>query len=72
MNKSEIATNYFKYIDHLKKESNKYYFPIVMGICTYKDVKKMSYKELVEVTRVANLKLNKEMYERILSFSGTF
>ncbi|WP_210373054.1 DUF1322 family protein, partial [Borreliella garinii] len=47
MNKSEIATSYFKYIDHLKKESNKYYFPIVMGICTYKDIKKMSYKELV-------------------------
>ncbi|WP_210379680.1 DUF1322 family protein, partial [Borreliella garinii] len=30
------------------------------------------YKELVEVTRVANLKLNKEMYERVLSFSGMF
>ncbi|SCW38775.1 DUF1322 family protein [Borreliella japonica] len=69
MNKS-ITTNYFKYIDYLTRESNKYYFPIVMGICTYKDVKKMSYKELLEVTRVANLKLNKEIYEQFLSFSG--
>lgn len=42
-----------------------------MGICTYRDVKKMSYKELLEVNRVANLKLNKEeMYERFLSCSG--
>ncbi|WPM06403.1 DUF1322 family protein (plasmid) [Borreliella sinica] len=69
MNKS-ITTNYFKYVDYLTKETNKYYFPIVMGICTYKDVKKMSYKELVEVNRVANLKLNKEIYERFLPFSG--
>ncbi|ACN93141.1 conserved hypothetical protein (plasmid) [Borreliella burgdorferi 118a] len=43
-----------------------------MGICTYKDVKKMGYKELVEVNRVANLKLNKEIYERFLSFSSVF
>ncbi|WKC77571.1 DUF1322 family protein (plasmid) [Borreliella turdi] len=70
MNNSEIATNYFKYIDYLTREVNKYYFPIVMGICTYKDVKKMRYKELLEVNRAANLKLNKEMYERALSFSG--
>ncbi|APS99346.1 hypothetical protein Bmayo_04455 (plasmid) [Borreliella mayonii] len=72
MNKQEIATNYFKYIDYLTREANKYYFPVVMGICTYKDVKKMSYKELVEVDRVANLKLNKEIYERVLSFSSMF
>ncbi|ACN53337.1 DUF1322 family protein [Borreliella spielmanii] len=68
MNKAEITTNYFKYIDYLTRESNKYYFPIIMGVCTYKDVKKMRYEELLEVNRVANLKLNKEMYERVLSF----
>ncbi|AAC66281.1 DUF1322 family protein [Borreliella burgdorferi] len=72
MNKQEIATSYFKYIDYLTRETNKYYFPVVMGICTYKDVKKMGYKELVEVNRVANLKLNKEIYERFLSFSSVF
>lgn len=65
MNKSEIATNYFKYIYYLTRDANKYYFPIVMGICTYRDVK----KKLLEVNRVANLKLNKEMYERFLSCS---
>ncbi|WKC84932.1 DUF1322 family protein [Borreliella lusitaniae] len=72
MNNSEIATNYFKYIEYLTKEANKYYFPIVMGICTYKDVKKMSYKELLEVTRAANLKLNKEIYEKFLPASSKF
>ncbi|WP_215539724.1 DUF1322 family protein [Borreliella bavariensis] len=70
MNKPEIATNYFKYRDYLTRDANKYYFPIVMGICTYRDVKKMSYKELLGVNRVANLKFNKEMYERFLSCSG--
>ncbi len=44
MNKSEIATNYFKYIDYLTRDANKYYFPIVMGICTYRDVKKNELK----------------------------
>ncbi|WKC83993.1 DUF1322 family protein (plasmid) [Borrelia sp. CA_690] len=33
---------------------------------------KNELQELVEVNRVTNLKLNKEIYERFLSFSGMF
>ncbi|WP_422850031.1 DUF1322 family protein, partial [Borreliella afzelii] len=39
----------------------------IMNICSYDDVKKLPYDELLEVNRIANLKLEKELYELILS-----
>ncbi|WP_422850130.1 DUF1322 family protein, partial [Borreliella afzelii] len=39
----------------------------IMNICSYDDVKKLPYDELLEVNRIADLKLEKELYELILS-----
>ncbi|WKC83992.1 DUF1322 family protein (plasmid) [Borrelia sp. CA_690] len=33
MNRQEIVTSCLKYVDYLTREANKYYFPVVMGIC---------------------------------------
>ncbi len=38
-----------------------------MNICSYNEVKKLPYDELIEVNQIANLKLEKELFELILS-----
>ncbi|WP_420025702.1 DUF1322 family protein (plasmid) [Borreliella yangtzensis] len=62
---NESRKKYFNLIDKIKND--KYYFPVIMNICSYDDVKKMPYDELLEVNRIADLKLEKELYELILS-----
>ncbi|MCD2332802.1 DUF1322 family protein [Borreliella americana] len=57
-----------KYFDLLEDIKNdKYYFPVIMNICSYDSVKKLPYDELLEVNRLADIKLEKELYELILS-----
>ncbi|ACN53037.1 DUF1322 family protein [Borreliella valaisiana] len=52
---NESRKKYFKLIDKIKND--KYYFPIIMNICSYDDAKKLPYDELLEVNRIADLKL---------------
>ncbi|WP_031531389.1 MULTISPECIES: DUF1322 family protein [Borreliella] len=62
---NEIRKKYFNLLDEIK--NNKYYFPVIMNICSYENVKKLPYDELIEVNQIADFKLEKELYELILS-----
>ncbi len=62
---NETRKKYFNLLDEIKND--KYYFPVIMNICAYDDVKKLPYDELLEVNRLADIKLEKELYELILS-----
>ncbi|WP_215536848.1 DUF1322 family protein [Borreliella bavariensis] len=64
-NLNETRIKYFRLIEMIK--SDKYYFPVIMNICTYDNVKKLPHDELLEVNRIADIKLEKELYELILS-----
>ncbi|PRQ89415.1 DUF1322 family protein [Borreliella burgdorferi] len=61
----ETRKKYFNLLDEIKND--KYYFPVIMNICSYDNVKKLPYDELLEVNRLAEIKLEKELYELILS-----
>ncbi|WP_210381108.1 DUF1322 family protein [Borreliella valaisiana] len=65
---NEIRKKYFNLLDEIK--NNKYYFPVIMNICSYENVKKLPYDELIEVNQISNFKLEKELYELILSKLG--
>ncbi|ACN92346.1 DUF1322 family protein [Borreliella burgdorferi] len=62
---NETRKKYFNLLDEIKND--KYYFPVIMNICSYASVKKLPYDELLEVNRLADIKLEKELYELILS-----
>ncbi|MCD2380295.1 DUF1322 family protein [Borreliella burgdorferi] len=62
---NETRKKYFNLLNEIKND--KYYFPVIMNICSYDDVKKLPYDELLEVNRLADIKLEKELYELILS-----
>ncbi|WP_210753550.1 DUF1322 family protein [Borreliella valaisiana] len=62
---NEIRKKYFNLLDEIK--NNKYYFPVIMNICSYENVKKLPYDELIEVNQISDFKLEKELYELILS-----
>ncbi len=62
---NETRKKYFNLLDEIKND--KYYFPVIMNICSYDNVKKLPYDELLEVNRLADIKLEKELYELILS-----
>ncbi|MCD2388342.1 DUF1322 family protein [Borreliella burgdorferi] len=62
---NETRKKYFQLIEEIK--NNKYYFPIIMNICSYEMVKKLPYDELLEVNQIAELKLEKELFELVLS-----
>ncbi|MBB6032128.1 DUF1322 family protein (plasmid) [Borreliella spielmanii] len=64
-NLNESRKKYFNLLDEIKND--KYYFPVIMNICSYDTVKKLPYDELLEVNRLADIKLEKELYELILS-----
>ncbi|ADQ30026.1 DUF1322 domain-containing protein [Borreliella burgdorferi] len=64
-NLNETRKKYFQLIEEIK--NNKYYFPIIMNICSYEMVKKLPYDELLEVNQIAELKLEKELFELVLS-----
>ncbi|MCD2331535.1 DUF1322 family protein [Borreliella burgdorferi] len=61
---NETRKKYFNLLDEIKND--KYYFPVIINICSYDDVKKLPYDELLEVNRLADIKLEKELYELIL------
>ncbi|ACN53096.1 DUF1322 family protein [Borreliella valaisiana] len=65
---NEIRKKYFNLLDEIK--NNKYYFPVIMNICSYENVKKLPYDELIEVNQISDFKLEKELYELILSKLG--
>ncbi len=65
---NETRKKYFNLLDEIKND--KYYFPVIMNICSYASVKKLPYDELLEVNRLADIKLEKELYELILSKWG--
>ncbi|WP_215539991.1 DUF1322 family protein [Borreliella bavariensis] len=62
---NETRKKYFNLLDEIKND--KYHFPVIMNICSYDNVKKLPYDELLEVNRLADLKLEKELHELILS-----
>ncbi len=62
---NETRKKYFNLLDEIKND--KYYFPVIMNICSYDNVKKLPYDELLEANRLADIKLEKELYELILS-----
>ncbi len=62
---NETRKKYFNLLDEIKND--KYFFPVIMNICSYYSVKKLPYDELLEVNRLAEMKLEKELYELILS-----
>ncbi|WP_417861787.1 DUF1322 family protein (plasmid) [Borreliella americana] len=64
-NLNESRKKYFQLIEEIK--NNKYYFPIIMNICSYDSVKKLPYDELLAVNQIAELKLEKELFELVLS-----
>ncbi|AHH12981.1 Hypothetical protein BHO_0021600 (plasmid) [Borrelia hermsii YBT] len=66
MNRSAILNEYFDYLKYLRSEACKYYFPVLMGVCTLDEVKRFKYAELLEINKIANFKLKKEMYENFL------
>ncbi|MCD2375616.1 DUF1322 family protein [Borreliella burgdorferi] len=61
---NETRKKYFNLLDEIRND--KYYFPVIMNICSYDNVKKLPYDELLEVNRLADIKLEKELYELIL------
>ncbi len=65
---NETRKKYFNLLDEIKND--KYFFPVIMNICSYDNVKKLPYDELLEVNRLADIKLEKELYELILSTLG--
>ncbi|MGF7102264.1 DUF1322 family protein [Borreliella kurtenbachii] len=62
---NETRKKYFNLLDEIKND--KYFFPVIMNICSYASVRKLPYDELLEVNRLAEIKLEKELYELILS-----
>ncbi|MCD2318898.1 DUF1322 family protein [Borreliella burgdorferi] len=62
---NETRKKYFNLLDEIKND--KYYFPVIMNICSYEMVKKLPYDELLEVNQIAELKLEKELFELVLS-----
>ncbi len=62
---NETRKKYFNLLYEIKND--KYYFPVIMNICSYDNVKKLPYDELLEANRLADIKLEKELYELILS-----
>ncbi|AHH05460.1 DUF1322 domain-containing protein (plasmid) [Borrelia miyamotoi] len=66
MNHDAVLDEYFAYLKYLRSEACKYYFPVLMGICTFDEIKRLKYKELLEINKIANIKLKKEIYENFL------
>ncbi|AHH03893.1 MULTISPECIES: DUF1322 family protein [Borrelia] len=62
---NETKLEYFKLLEEIKQ--NKYFFPVIMGICTLNEVKTLNYEELNEVYKISNLKLEKQIFEMTLS-----
>ncbi|WP_445436328.1 DUF1322 family protein [Candidatus Borreliella tachyglossi] len=60
----ESRHQYFTLLEEIRND--KYAFPVVMGIATLSEVKKMLYNDLLEANKLADLKLQKEVYELIL------
>ncbi|WP_038358940.1 DUF1322 family protein [Borrelia hispanica] len=61
----EITHSYFKFLENAKKD--KYHFPVMMGICSFNEVKTLNYKDLMEVNKISDLKLQMKIYEMSLS-----
>ncbi|WNZ75048.1 DUF1322 family protein (plasmid) [Borreliella garinii] len=58
---NESRKKYFNLLDEIKND--RYYFPVIMNICSYDTVKKLPYDGLIEGNQIADLKLEKELYE---------
>lgn len=63
-----VKERYFSLIERV--QNNKYWLPVFTGICSYMDVKSMYYDELVEVNKIAQAKIEKQILELILSGWG--
>nr|WKT13945.1 DUF1322 family protein [Borrelia sp. BU AG58] len=71
MSHNTNLNDYFSYLKYLRSQPCKYYFPVLMGVCTYSEVRQFKYTELIEINKIANLKLKKEIYEKVfLTRSG--
>ncbi|AHH07307.1 Hypothetical protein BCD_1241 (plasmid) [Borrelia crocidurae DOU] len=49
------------------QKKTKYHFPVMMGICSFNEVKTLNYKDLMEVNKISDLKLQMKIYEMSLS-----
>ncbi|UPA12566.1 DUF1322 family protein [Borrelia venezuelensis] len=58
-------TRYFTLLEEIKR--NKYWLPVITGICSYREIKRMTYDEFIEVSNIAEAKLEMEILELILS-----
>ncbi|AWG43353.1 hypothetical protein CR532_05260 (plasmid) [Candidatus Borreliella tachyglossi] len=59
----ESRHQYFTLLEEIR--NNKYAFPVIMGIATLSEVKRMLYNDLFEVNKLADFKLQKQVYELI-------
>ncbi len=67
---NESRKKYFNLLDEIKND--RYYFPVIMNMCSYDTAKKLPYDELIEVNQIADLKLEKELIEKELSRQSKF
>ncbi|WP_024654658.1 DUF1322 family protein [Borrelia hispanica] len=58
---------YSKLLNDIQR--NQYFFPVIMGICSLNEVKKLNYEELMEVNSISELKLEKQVLELALGKS---
>ncbi|AFI31864.1 DUF1322 family protein [Borrelia crocidurae] len=68
--RQKLLNSYFTFLDSLSDDKKIFYFPVIMNVCTFEEIKKMSYSELIEINRIAHLKLSKEKYEMLLLFKS--
>lgn len=66
--KSDLLGKYLEFSKDLQAEENKYYFPVVMGICTFDEIRKMTYDDVCHITNIARLKLEKQHFEIMLNY----
>ncbi|WP_024654595.1 DUF1322 family protein [Borrelia hispanica] len=64
---NDRKNKYAKLINDIQQ--NKYFFPVIMGICSLNEVKNLNYEQLMEVNAISELKLEKQVLELTLGKS---
>lgn len=65
--RKQLHNDYSNFLNKLCNKENKYYLPVIMGICTYEEVKKLNFEEFHKIYNIAKLKLEKENYELMMT-----
>lgn len=61
--RKKLHSDYMDFMQTLCNEDNKYYLPVIMGICSYNEIKQLTFDEFHKISKIARLKLEKESYE---------